>query len=45
MLKHKDRLDFHPRITDAVLDVPDACHKFIVEIVFIIFIQKLLNAW
>ena len=40
-LKRMDRLDFHPCVKDEVLGMSDhACHKFMAETVFMIFIQK-----
>ena len=46
-LKHKDDgLNYYPCFTYTVLDMSDhTCHKFIMEIVFMIFIQKPINAW
>ena len=46
MLKRKDRLNFYPYVADTVLDESGHTHhNFIVEIDFIIFIQKPLDAW
>ena len=46
MLLCKDRLDFYPCVAVAVLGASDhTCHKFMVEIVFMIFIQKPIDAW
>lgn len=39
--KYKDRLDFYPCIADALLDASDCtCHRFIAEIVCMIYIQN-----
>ena len=48
MLKCRDRLDFYPCIADAELHVDTldhTCHKFIVEIVFMIFNTKKLSTY
>ena len=46
MLKRKDRLDFYPCVADTVFHASDhTCDNFVAEIVFVGFIQQLLDAW